>query len=281
MAKKKVFVVSSIIIACLIAAAVVAYEIIMPEIIARRYISNLESSAQQLRTSFEELAGSTDTPILNDPAAPADERKAGVKHLQRVIGESRENLADLVDASATLQPLPYSGYFGTYPKALVLRERASHIRIQTDSALRDLDGLRAYLETYATATGESTKIIDTFNQTTDLNTLLGRSQEVRESARQLRAHKTTLASAQAPSDLTKLKDSTINSLEKVAVGFDHLAQAVSVADDAAINAAAKEIEAAGAQLETIRQESYIAAIQQSRTIRSIHELNEKLDLILP
>ena len=124
MAVRKVAIITGVVGLLAIIMAIITYEIILPETMGKRYITELYSSAERLRTDFENLSGGTDTPLLKNPSAPIDERKSGTVMLKKTIADSQKHLVDLQKKAQALQTLPYSGYTSTYMEALALKVRS-------------------------------------------------------------------------------------------------------------------------------------------------------------
>lgn len=281
MTMKKVLLLITAIMMFIIVLGAIFYEIVLPEMIGKQYISNLYASAQKVRNDFETLAGRTDTPLLNNPTGPIENRNVGTKMLKQSIADSRRDLEQLRQASAALQPLPYSGYTSTYGQAVALKERSERAIVQATDTLNDFDKTLKFLETYTITLDNTKAAIDTFNKTTDLNTLIGQSAAMRETAATIQKDTDDLKNNTTPNDFTAVKTAAIQTLSQASAGFNQLADALDTGSEIQIDQAAKTIEAAGLQLATKDRSSYVDVVFQSRSVHAIFELNEKLDLILP
>ena len=281
MAVRKVAIITGVVGLLAIIMAIITYEIILPEAIGKRYITELYSSAKQLRTDFENLSGGTDTPLLKNPSAPIDERKSGTIMLKKTIADSKKHLVDLQKKAQALQTLPYSGYTSTYMQALALKVRSERAALQAEDTLNEFSAIITFLDSY-TSTIDTTKIaIDRFNQTTDLTQLAGQGEAQRQTAEQIRQDVAKIQQLTSPEEFEPVKSATMQTLLQAADGFDELANGLDLGAEVLIDQAAQKIESAGLQLETNDTSSYIGVTNQSRSIRSVYELNEKLDLILP
>ena len=281
MAVRKVAIITGVVGLLAIIMAIITYEIILPEAIGKRYITELYSSAERLRTDFENLSGGTDTPLLKNPSAPIDERKSGTVMLKKTIADSQKHLVDLQKKAQALQTLPYSGYTSTYMQALALKVRSERAALQAEDTLNEFSAIITFLDSY-TSTIDTTKIaIDRFNQTTDLTQLAGQGEAQRQTAEQIRQDVAKIQQLTSPEEFEPVKSATMQTLLQAADGFDELANGLDLGAEVLIDQAAQKIESAGLQLETNDTSSYIGVTNQSRSIRSVYELNEKLDLILP
>lgn len=281
MTARKVAIITGVVGTFIILMGVVAYEVVLPEIIAKRYIAELHSSAQRLRTDFENLSGGTDTPLLNNPGVPIEERKFGAEMLKKTLSDSKNHLAELQIKTQSLHTLPYSGYTSTYGQAVALQERSERVILQATDVLNEFSSTITFLESYTSTIDATQAAIDQFNQTTDLSVLTSQSATQRQIASQIRQDADTLQNTATPKDFEAVKIATIRTLQQAADGFDELAGGLELGAEAQIDQAALKIETAGQQLASTDSSSYIGIADQSRSIRSVHELNEKLDLILP
>lgn len=278
---KKISVVTLIIGIIALLSTAITYGIVLPEMAAKQYISDLRTSATDLRKTFEHLAGSTDTPLLNNLGATPIERQAGTDHLKKAIDDSRAKLTRFASTSKTLQMPDYPYYAPSYAEATTYQQRAQNIVVQTTESLNQFEAAVAFLEIYTNALSQSSATIDSFNQTDDLNTLIGQSNRIAQSGALIQTNTKRLEKTSAPTDLVPLKTSTLPIFNQASTGFTELAHGLIIMTDEPIYRAASKIEAAGMQIDDIDHGKYATTIEQSRTLQNVHDLNEKLDPILP
>ncbi|HET8884225.1 MAG TPA: hypothetical protein VFM68_02020 [Candidatus Saccharimonadales bacterium] len=268
---------------CLFVAlsAGVYYEVVYTDKVANRYVTDLRDSAENLREVFGELENSTDTPLLYDAGASAEARQASGKKLNQSIADSRQALTQFQSVSTELSPIAYAGYTPTYSQAVILQERSQDIVTQTTDTLNRFETAITFLQTYGITLNSSMEKIEQFNQVSNLDTLADETDALRATATRIKTTTDILKQTDITPDLTTTQSLTVHMLTEAADGFDDLARGLDAADDKAVDEAARKIEKAGKQLDATWQKTYTDTTPNLRVLQNVHELNEKLDLVLP
>lgn len=259
---------------------VLATALIFSEITAKKYITELQSSAGNVRATVKTLESDVELPLLDDPNATSSSRAADAKKIKNAIAACRAKINDLSAESSTLPSLTYAEYIGTFAVADTLKERSLHVINQTNDTLERYDETITFLEVYATSLEKSTKIMDEFNTINDFNDYAGRSNYFRQMSSDLQAEVDTLTAVKTPAELVAIKDSAIQTLQRLSTQINNLAHGMDVAIDDIIYGSVREIEASNAQLTALVEKDYSETISQLRVVQDIYDLNEKFDLIL-
>ncbi len=271
-----------IIVSCLVFVLVwaAAYELAAPAVVAGRYINRVQASARSLESSYKDLESSTDFALINEPDAPPAAQAADAARIKRLVRQSRKDLASFKQTRESLRILPYTRYSPAYGRAFILKERSGWIVNQTDEALSNYLALASYLQAYYQTRNAISAELAKFNEVTDLNVYAGRSKDARAVAARIRGSIRQLPEHAPLSDLDHLHQASLRAFNQAAGGFDSLAHGVNPVVYARIDAAALQLEQATKDIEALSATSYGKSIRQSRAVKDITDLKEKLDLIL-
>ena len=261
--------------------AILAAAVVYSEITAKKYITDLQASANTLRSAVQVLEGSVDSPLLNDPSASTSTRTADAQKLKGAIASYKAELKDFSVKSEALPSLPYAVHIGTFATAKTYQERSRHVINQTNDTLSRYDETISFLEVYATSLEKSTKITEEFNAIHNFNDYSGQSAYFRQMAANIQKEADALSTQKAPTELLTMKDSTIQNLRQLTTQLNGLAYGMDVAVDDIIYGSVRDIESTNTQLNTLADTTYGQTTNKLRAVQEIYDINEKLDLILP
>lgn len=258
----------------------VAYFAALPVIISNHYTQSVHNVARPLDRSFKELDKSVDLPLLTDPDVPLETKKQNAVHIVTLIQTTCDQIDLLRVVNSRLALMPYSNAFGGYGDSLVLHSRVESFVGQTNAALDEYESLTRYLEAFAVTQDRAESALNDFNAVSDLNTLAGQSEKMRQIAGGMRSDSDTLSKAKPPSEVADMNVAMIKALDEAAGGFDEVAGGLAIPADSPIDAGAHQIEAATSDIDTIMSTLYGTDLSQSRTVKNIQDFSEKLDLVL-
>lgn len=264
-----------------LAGAVVGYTVVLPNILATRYLSRVHKMAASMSVVYEKMFESTESPFLSDFDVSVVVRTDNVQTINRLIKESRDDLGTLDKASDDMLVLPYSFNTRQHKAALVLRERVKAFVQQSTTALDEYEKLIVSLQVYNESIRSMKVYIDDFNNISDINIYAGRSAEVRLIASELSRRVDEFEKQTTSEELAVNKAVAIQAFRQAVNGFNNLADGLDAAVDSAIYSAVSEIEDAAKQLELNDQAGYAKTVQSSRIVKNVRELVEKLDFVLP
>lgn len=252
------------------------YEIILPTQAAASHQQSVDEALVGLQAAYHSLEESTTLSLLDDPTASADQIESDLHSITQLITITRSRLHDLETSSEPAQ-LRYSGATPSYLRSQTVALRTTQIVEQSHETLRDYTDLVAFLYAYQYTLRPTRTHLDTFNAASDLNIYAGRGTDVRLVAAEIRADMQRLTSLSTPHELMGLKADTLLALEAAATGFDAFAYGLDIAIDDQIYAAAGELERADIQLSAVQGNTYTTTVAQTRTIKDVQTLREKLD----
>jgi len=244
---------------------------------AGNYNATIEKATTKLTATFKQLEKSTERGILDDPDTPIATLQQDTASAKELITKSEHALDDLQQASERLELPLQLGLNDQTRRAPILKQEAEALITQTRGALLDYEKTLTYLSTYSTHWAATRAHIDTFNEQTDLNIYAGQGDTLRQIASDIRMYIQALRTQTTPRGFADVSSQSIAVMERAAAGFDALARGIDVAIDDLIYSAAADIESAGREIETINRTAYEDAIRNSRIIKEMSELTEKLD----
>lgn len=258
----------------------VTYTYVIPEIMSHRYSSRVHGVAAELSVEYKKLYESTELSLLSDPSTSIEAKINDAVAIGELIKESRASIAKLDKSSRNIVSLPYSIETSGYKKALVLQDRVRLFVQQSTVALNDYEKIITSVLVYNLSVSNTKSYIDDLNKVTDFNLYAGRSGEVRAIAQAINGQADKFNQQELAQELVPARATSIETFRRAANGFESLAYGLDIAVDDLIYAAVREIEASGRQLESTENVDYVKAVKVSRPIKSVQELDEKLDFIL-
>lgn len=266
-------------IGLVIFSSAILYVTMLPKIESEKYIANVQSSADSLQKSFHALQKSAELPLLNNPYASSELKNENAKYIGELIQEVDRQLDYLNNSSNALYILPFANILGQYNQAKLLHERSRWFVMQTKDALKNYSLLINYLKAFNESKDTVGSELEKFNQVTDLNTYSGRSDTLRQIADSFRKEIDVLENMTKPKSLESMHAAMIEIINELSIGFELLANAISIPADDPIYASANKIELETAKLDDLLSSTYAKEIEQSRAVKEIQDLNEKLELI--
>lgn len=255
-------------------------EFVTSSVAANDYRTRMEHAMIGLARSFAVLEKTANAPIFDNPTDTHVLDPKERADIKKAIADSRGALTLFDSTSSTLGEYGYiATVFDTYEKAVVLHDKSRVVVSRTKATLDEYDKLVDFLFAYAAGRQKVLTVVDQFNAQTDLNIYAGQGGLLRASAAEIRAASASLGSAPVPSELQQFRAQSMTDFENTAVGFDRLAHGIDIAVDSEIYAAASTIEAAGRTLEAHDQSRFETAVQNSRTLKSVEDIEEVLDYL--
>lgn len=252
------------------------YQIILPTQAAANQQQAVDEALVGLQATYKSLEESTSLSLLDDPTAPADQIESDLHAITQLITLTRNQL-DNLETSSDLASLRYSGATPSYLHSRTVEHRTTQIIEQSHETLRRYAELVAFLYAYQYTLRPTRTHLNSFNATADLNVYAGRGADMRAAAAEIRADTSTLAALSTPHELSTLKADSLLALESAAAGFEALAYGLDIAVDDQIYTAAKQLEQVDVQLGTLQGTTYVTTVAQTRTVKDIQTLREKLD----
>jgi hypothetical protein len=259
----------------------VVYFVILPEFIAQQYINRVHQAASTLRAGYIKLEESTGRAFVNDPTDHTLPLTSEVESLHELLRENRIGLVHFSAAATDYHPLPYTGFTekaGTVP---IVRDKAAAFVEQSNETFEQYDELIGFIKQYNMTANTIGAYTDEFNASLDLNVYAGQSARMTAIAEQIRAETRSFDATITPHEALAFKQASVQSFNQLADGFDVVALGLLIPADEVIYRGAGQIEAADQVISGANQEIYIKDVISSRTIKSVQELREKLELILP
>lgn len=256
-----------------------SYFVILPEYAATQYITRVEQAAKALEPGYFKLEESTSRTLVSDPTALMLDMSYEVESLRDLLRESRVGLAHFESTSKDYKPLPYTGFTPAARAAVVLQDKAVAFAEQSDQAFAQYADLVDFIKYYDTTAKAIRQYTDEFNATTDLNVYAGQQDRFFAIGEQIRTIATTFESTPTPHETVAFKAASVQSFMQLANGFDAVGLGLRIPADDVIYAGAREIEVADQAINEVNQVIYTRDVLSSRTIKSIQELREKIELI--
>lgn len=277
MGQGKVGILILIIISVIAVAGIGFYEVFFPEMNAGQYQDRVKQAAIQLEKKLRVIENTTTLSLIDDPSAALSIKQNDARITKAAMQDIQADITKLQDASGELKQSPYTGFTIQYRKAQALQERSKATIKQIQDALKEYTELVAFLEFYAGAQDRLKKELDDFNSKTDLNVYAGQGGDIRAIATRIRQDAAVLEKQPIPRDLINFRSTLLATHLRAADAFDDLANGLTVVVDAIIYSAATEIESVTAQQDTIIQKTYEETLRQSRTVKDVQEIVEKLE----
>lgn len=246
-------------------------------VVAQNFQSRVHRQTTQLEHSFTQLEKSLGSELLSDGSATFEQKKSDLAMIKSTITRTKSELASLQAVSQSLTPLP--AVAPAYQKATMIQQRSKTVQDQAGEVVEKFQTLMNFLQVYATAQNELEGEIMKVNQISDFNSVIGRSNTIREAAARLRLSTETLNIAKTPDDMQPLRLGMKSLLERTADTFDQLALGLDRVDDGQIYPAVQSVELLDRELDSFSEKSFAPTIAASRTIKEVGDLVEKLDLL--
>lgn len=257
------------------------YFVVLPEIIATQYMGQVHRIGSSLRADYMQLENSTDQALIEDPTTTPTSIVPAVDQLRSLLRESRISVDRFSSVAGEYHPLPYTGFTTQAKAAHALQIKSLAFTQQSDEAFNKYEELINFIQNYDSAAAVIEHYVDDFNAAPDLNVYQGQAQRFYGIAAQVRTTIQSLDKAPTPHEAVAFKAASVQTFSQVAAGFDAVALGLQIPADDVIYGGARQIEAVDATINGPNQEVYTRDISASRTIKSIQELREKLELILP
>ena len=259
----------------------VVYFVILPEFIAQQYINRVHQAASTLRAGYIKLEESTGRAFVNDPTDHTLPLTSEVESLHELLRENRIGLVHFNAAATDYHPLPYTGFTNKAASVPVVRDKAAAFVEQSNETFEQYDELIGFIKQYNMTANTIGAYTDEFNASLDLNIYAGQSARMTTIAEQIRAETRSFDATTTPHEAVAFKQASVQSFNQLADGFDVVALGLLIPADEVIYRGAGQIETADKVITGANQEIYIKDVISSRTIKSVQELREKLELILP
>jgi hypothetical protein len=260
--------------------AIATYVIVLPEYIAGQYINRVHQSASSLQTGYIQLEKSTERAFINDPTIETTNLTREVESLRNLVRENRINLTRFTSMADSYEPLPYTGFTNQAKAAVILQDKAVVFAEQSDEAFTQYSELVDFIKRYDTTAKLIEEYTDEFNSTADLNLYAGQYDRMLFIAERIRSDAKSLETAPTPHEAAAFKTASVQSFQEIANGFDTVALGLQIPADAVIYSGANRIEAVDQMINEPNQIIYARDVLSSRTIKSIQELREKLEIVL-
>lgn len=268
-----------IISAAVLLLCALTYTVLLPEYYASRYINNVHRFAHELQDGYTRLEKSSSRDLLNDPTIQTNKITSEVETVRDLLRENRINLIKFSSQTGGFETLPFTGYTRQARIATALQKRTVAFVDQSEDALNRYDELITFMKDYHSAAAAIEKHTAEFNSKTDLNVYAGQSANVREIAAQIRSEAKAFENTPTPHEVQEFKKASVQTFTEIADGFDMFANGLSIPADSVIYTAAARIERADQQLSNQNQAIFSQEVLSSRTIKTIEELREKLELV--
>lgn len=257
----------------------IVYFIVLPEHTAAQYISRVKNAAESLEPGYFRLEESTGRTLISDPTTQSVDVTHEVESLRDLLRENRVGLAHFMAIAKDHEPLPYTGFTDTARSAIVLQNKAVAFAEQSDQAFTQYSNLVDFIKHYDTTAKAVGQYTEEFNATPDLNVYAGQQDRFYAIGEQIRTIAQTFESTPTPHEAATFKAASVQSFQQLANGFDAVGLGLQIPADDAIYGGAREIEAADRMINEVNQVIYARDILSSRTIKSVQELREKIELI--
>lgn len=171
----------------LVAAAVIlglgliSYLVVVPTVIAKRYLSESDRELTAVTNSLNEVAASVQVPLFNDPDITLQERQKQLDEASDKTNEARRQLSNF-EQSSKLLSLPGSGITGGYRAAVVRQEQSQGIVSQSRQVMDEYADLLSYLKSYTDLQTKLDSSLNNFNSIQDFDALKGRGGIMHEEA---------------------------------------------------------------------------------------------------
>lgn len=255
------------------------YFVVLPEYAASQYIDRVKGTAKSLESGYFRLEESTGRTLITDPTVQTLDMSREVESLRDLLRENRVGLAHFMSSAKDYDPLPYTGFTNTAKAAAVLQNKAVAFGEQSDQAFTQYASLVDFIKQYDTTAKTIGQYTEEFNATPDLNVYAGQQDRFYAIGTQIRTIAQTFESSPTPHEANAFKSASVQSFRQLADGFDAVGLGLQIPADDVIYGGAREIEAADQTINEVNQVIYTRDILSSRTIKSIQELREKIELI--
>jgi hypothetical protein len=255
------------------------YEIFIPELVALQHQDRVARTIRSTESTFRSLGDSTYLSILDNPSEPFSKKQADIAKIKSLLVKAKSDIETLRNETRQLDTLPYSGYTDNYNRARIQKDTAEATTKQVESALREYSDLIVFLESYNAIENKFSETLNGFNAIGDVNTLAGKGDEIRTIAKAIHDDAVQLEKVSAPHDFMRLRSTTVDVMKSTAAAYDELARGLDSAVDSTIYDAVTQIEASSLKLDSDILKLYSDIVQQSRTIKDIRDLLEKLDAL--
>lgn len=259
----------------------IAYTVVIPEYNAAQYIDRVRQAAQAMQPSYLRLAKSTSQELISDPTDQAPTIAQEVESLRTLLQENRINLEKFTLIAQDYSQMPYTGFTPQAKNAATLQRRAVSFADQSNDAFVKYSALVDFIRRYDATENTIMQYVNEFNATADLNSYAGQYDRIYAVAQQIRDNTQSLDATSTPHEATAFKIASVQSFHQLADGFDVVATGLKIPADDVIYSGAEQIDAVDRTLNGPNRTIYVRDILSSRTVKSIQELQEKLDLILP
>ncbi|HEV7952057.1 MAG TPA: hypothetical protein VGO98_01650 [Candidatus Saccharimonadales bacterium] len=257
------------------------YIVALPELIASQYNTRVRTAANSLRENYVELEESTEQALINDPTATSSDQIQAVEQLRGLLRENRISLERFSSVANDYQPLPYTGYTIQTSTAHALQAKSLAFIEQSNGAFAKYSELIDFIKNYDATAKTVAQYVTDFNATPDLNIYEGQANLMYGIADSIRADVRTFDIAKTPHEARGFKTASVQAFTQVADGFEGVGLGLQIPADDVIYGNARQIEAVDQIISGPNQTLYERDVLSSRTIKSIQDLREKLDLILP
>jgi hypothetical protein len=272
---------SFFILLAVVLAALLGYFVILPEASATQYIERVHRAGGSLRDGYLELEHTTGETLVDDPGVTTTSIVPQIEALLNLLREDRITLTRFTAEASDYHPLPYTGFTSKARAAQALKTRSVAFTAQSKDAFQKYEELITFIKQYDAASSTIEQQVESFNAIPDLNIYAGRADEVRDIAEQVRATARSFEGEPTPHEATAFKAASVQAFMEIADGFDIVARGLQIPADDVIYDGASKIDAVDQKVNGPNQAIYRNDVLSSRTIKSIQELREKLDLILP
>lgn len=263
-----------------LAAIATTYVAVLPAVVSSQYTGRVGAVVGALESDFLAIRKSTELPLIANPSAPEAVKRSNARYISRLVSRGQQRIGLLKAANKSFEPPPYSGVLWQYRDAEVLHGHTERLIAQSEAALKEYLALVSYLEAFNEAADSVVSELDEFNAVVDINTYGGQSEELQQIAKEMRADAALLSELSYPNGAEALNAAAVVAFNEAADGFEDLAAGLTISADDPIYTAAHRIEDATLAIDTISSTMYGSSLGQSRVIKDVQDLNEKLELAL-
>ena len=255
------------------------YGYTLPTLLGAHYLKRLDSELVTLNTALMRMADTSNLSQFADPDASLDARidqTAQALSQAQVTRVALDTFGEHVD---DLPLLPFVEWVGDYQRALIKREQAKRVVLQSREVLTAYEQMLVFMAGYTPLQRSLDERLDSMSVVDDFDTMGGRGSDVAAMASAIRIDAEILRNLAVPKDLTALHKEALQTFDQAAAAFDHLAFGLDIAVNSEIYGADAEITAAALKNKTTDKNLLVALTDVSPTFLRLSELPEKIDYV--
>lgn len=271
-------IISSIVLVIVFVGIVISEnKIYLPMERANAYVVSIEPSIKALKESVSELSQSAQSPLFNNPDLTSEQKLMAISQIEELIARVNDDLNQAGTYSTNLGPLELAEPLGLTKQASEIRKQLPYSISQTSEVVAAYAEVITYIKQRHILDSQLSARLQAFNSIQNFDLLINQSSTWMEEKQATDQLLTQLRSLIVPAGFDAVQSEAIRTYTRASSDFGQFATILLTPSEVALDAIARDIEAATEQHENVDANSLFDTFNTSPTLSDIAQLSDKFE----